>query len=168
MWQQVMQTAGTEHFGDRLNEALEQQNLSVKEFASKHDLSESTLYKITSGERVNFGVQTLKDIIDALRVEEGYDRPTIGLITTRDACDRSPNEVTVNGETYQVKPLPAHTIEEEIIKGINAEKDGIDAILCGPIAAATIEQVVDIPVGGLQFDESLMMDSLENLAIRLS
>jgi predicted transcriptional regulator len=69
--------------------------------------------------------------------------------------------------TYDVKPLPAHTIEEEIIKGVNAEKDGIDAILCGPIAATTIEQVVDVPVGGLQFETVLMMESLEKLAARM-
>ena len=66
-----------------------------------------------------------------------------------------------------MKPLPAHTIEEEIIKGVNAEKDGLDAILCGPIAATTIEQVVDVPVGGLQFDTALMTESLENLAARI-
>jgi len=167
MWQQVLIAAGTEEFGDRLEEALAQQNLSIKEFAERHDLSESTLYKITSGERVNFGVKILRDIVDALRDEEGYNQPTIGLITTRDACDRAPSEMNVDGTEYFIKPLPAHTIEEEIIKGVNAEKDGIEGILCGPIAASTIEQVVEVPVGGLQFDAELMTDSLENLIRRL-
>jgi len=162
-----MRAAGTEEFGELLGEALERQNLTIKEFAERHELSESTLYKITSGERINFGVRTLRAIMEALRSEEGIERPTIGLITTRDACDRSPSEVTVDGSTYNVKPLPAHTIEEEIVKGVSAEKDGIDAILCGPIAATTIEDVVDVPVGGLQFDESLMVNSLESLTARL-
>jgi len=70
MWKQVMIAAGTEEFGDRLEQALNNQNLSIKEFASRHDLSSSTLYKITSNERSNFGVKTLKNIIDALREEE--------------------------------------------------------------------------------------------------
>jgi len=167
MWKQVMIAAGTEEFGDRLEQALNNQNLSIKEFASRHDLSPSTLYKITSNERSNFGVKTLKNIIDALREEEGYNQPTIGLITTRDACDRVPNSISVDDVEYHVKPLPAHTIEEEIVKGVNAEKDGIDAILCGPIAATTIEQVVDVPVGGLKFDVELMTDSLESLIQRI-
>lgn len=167
MLQQLLLAAGTDEFGDRLEEAIGRQNMSVKEFADEHDISESTLYKITSGKRINFGVQTLHEIVRALRSEEGYDRPTIGLITTRDASDRAPTEVTVDGSTYYVKPLPANTIEEEIIKGVNAQKSGIDAILCGPIAATTIEQVVDVPVGGLQFDETLMVESLKNLAARL-
>jgi len=167
MWQEVMMAAGTESFGDRFETALARQNLSIREFATRHDLSESTLYKITSGMGVDFRVGTLRDIVDGLRAEEGYDASTIGIITTREACDRAPSEVTIGGVTYDVKPLPAHTIEEEIIRGVNAEKDGIDAILCGPIAATTIEQVVDVPVGGLQFEAALMTKSLENLAAKI-
>lgn len=167
MWQRVMVKAGTEEFGDALEHALRSHNLSIKDFAEKYEIPESTLYKITSGERQNFGVKKLHKIIYALRKEEGFDQPTIGLITTRDACDRAPNEIDANGKTYRIKPLPAHTIEEEMIKGINAEKDGIDAILCGPIAATTIEQIVDVPVGGLQFDRDLMLDSIESLIQRL-
>lgn len=167
MWHQVMVKAGTSEFGNALESALNSNDLSIKEFAAKYNISESTLYKITSGERQNFGVEKLHTIITALRKEEGYNRPTIGLITTRDACDRTPTEIASNGKTYQIKPLPAHTIEDEIIKGVNAEKDGIDAILCGPIAATTIEQIVDVPVGGLQFDRELMVDSIESLIHRI-
>lgn len=168
MWQQVMNKAGTNDFGDQLERALRQQNLSIKEFAERYEIPESTLYKITSGERVNFGVETLRKIADGLQAEEGYDQRTVGLITTRQACDQAPSEMSFQETTYRILPLPAHTIEEEIIKGVNAEKDGIDAILCGPIAATTIEQVVDIPVSGLQFDKQLMEDSLQSLIERLN
>lgn len=167
MWNQVLLAAGTEGFGDKLEAAISKQNLTVKDFAKKHEIPESNIYKITSGETTNFGVQTLHKIIEGLQEEEGYDRSTIGLITTRSACDRAPSEITTEGVTYNIKPLPANSIEEEIIKGVNAERDGIDAILCGPIAATTIEQVVSVPVGGLQFDEELMMKSLESLTGRI-
>jgi predicted transcriptional regulator len=167
MWKQVLVEAGTEDFGDKLEEAISRQNMTVKEFAKKHDISESNIYKITSGETVNFGVQTLRKIIKALQEEEGYDSPTVGLITTRSACDRAPSEVTADETKYNIKPLPANSIEEEIIKGVNAERDGIDAILCGPIAATTIEKVVNVPVGGLQFDEDLMETSLRSLVKRI-
>lgn len=167
MWKQVMLAAGTDEFPDLFEEALSQQNLNVNEFAEKYDLSKSTLYKITSGERTDFRVQTLRNIVDSIRAEEGYGRPVIGLITTRYACDRAPSEISVDGATYEIKPLPAQSIEDEIIKGVNAERDGIDAILCGPIAATTLEQVVNVPVGGLQFDETLMVESLQSLIHRL-
>lgn len=167
MWNQVLLKAGTDQFGDTLEEAINKQNLTVKEFAKRHDLSESSIYKITSGETINFGVDTLNKIIEGLQEEEGYDRSTIGLITTRSACDRAPSEITIEGNTHNIKPLPANSIEEEIIKGVNAERDGIDAILCGPIAATTIEQVVSVPVGGLQFNEELMIKSLESLIRRI-
>lgn len=167
MWKEVLVAAGTPEFGDKLEDAVNKENLTVKEFAEKHGISKSSLYKITSGETVNFGVETLRDIIDGLKEEEGYDTPTVGLITTRSACDRAPSEITVDGTTYTIKPLPSNSIEEEIIKGVNAERDGIDAILCGPIAATTIEQVVSVPVGGLQFDADLMKRSLESLIKRI-
>jgi predicted transcriptional regulator len=167
MWNEVLLAAGTEEFGDKLEEAIRKENLTVKAFAEKHEISKSNIYKITSGETTNFGVETLRDIIEALQEEEGYDRPTVGLITTRSACDRAPSELTAEGTTYNIKPLPANSIEEEIIKGVNAERDGIDGILCGPIAATTIEQVVSVPVGGLQFDEELMVKSLESLVRRI-
>lgn len=167
MWNEVLLAAGTEEFGDKLEEAIHTQNLTVKDFAKKHGISESNIYKITSGETTNFGVETLNEIIQGLQKEEGYVKPTIGLITTRSACDRAPSKLTVESVEYSIKPLPANSIEEEIIKGVNAEKDGIDAILCGPIAATTIEQVVNVPVGGLQFDTELMNESLKSLINRL-
>lgn len=168
MWKEVHLAAGTDKFGSKLEEAINACGLTIKEFANKHDLSESTLYKITSGDRTNIRVETLEMITGALRNEEGYSNRTLGLITTRGACDRAPSKIRVNdNETYTVKPLPAQTIEDEIIKGIQAERDGIDGIVCGPIAAVTLEQVVDVPVGGLQFSTELIQNSMEDFARRI-
>jgi predicted transcriptional regulator len=162
MWKRVLLAAGTDAFGERLSDAITQQGLSVKEFAQRHEISESTLYKITSGKRTNFGVETLRDIIEALQMEEGYyEDPVIGLISTREACDQAPARIEMGGTSYRIKRLPSNSIEEEIIRGVNAEKDGIIGIVCGPIAATTLEQVLDIPVAGLQFDAELMEGSLE-------
>jgi predicted transcriptional regulator len=167
MWRDVHLAAGTDKFSTTLEEAISACGLTVKEFAAKHDLSESTLYKITSGDRTNVRVETLQSITAALREEEGYAGRTIGLITTRGACDRAPSTIRANGETYTVKPLPAQTIEDEIIKGVQAERDGIDGIVCGPIAAVTLEQVVDVPIGGLQFSQELIRRSMTDFAERL-
>ena len=162
MWKEVYLSAGTDEFGPKLEEAIQRTGLNIKEFAEKHDISESTLYKITSDSRSNIRIETLRTIASALREEEGYTKNTVGLITTRGACDRAPSTVRVDGIEYTVKPLPAQTIEEEIIKGVQAERDGVDGIMCGPIAAATLEQVVNVPVGGLQFDTELIESSLSS------
>lgn len=160
MWKEVYLAAGTDEFGPKLEEAIKKTGLNIKEFAGKHDISESTLYKITSDNRSNIRVGTLRAIAAALREEEGYTKNTVGLITTRGACDRAPSTIQVEGTEYTIKPLPAQTIEEEIIKGVQAERDGVDGIMCGPIAASTLERVVNIPVGGLQFDTDLIESSL--------
>jgi predicted transcriptional regulator len=167
MWRDVHLAAGTDEFSSMLEEAINACGLTIKEFAKKHELSESTLYKISSGDRTNIRVETLQSITAALQEEEGYSKRTIGLITTRGACDQAPPTIQADGVTYVVKPLPAQTIEDEIIKGIQAERDGIDGIVCGPIAAATLEQVVDVPVGGLQFSQELIHSSMVDFAGRL-
>lgn len=167
MWRDVHLAAGTEEFSSKLQEAIDRCGLTVKEFAQKHELSESTLYKITSGDRTNIRVETLQSITSAIQNEEGYSGRTIGLITTRGACDRAPSKIHTDAGTFTIKPLPANTIEDEIIKGVQAERDGIDGIVCGPIAAVTLEQVVEVPVGGLQFSQELIQGSLTDFAKRI-
>ncbi|RLM83643.1 helix-turn-helix domain-containing protein [Halobellus sp. Atlit-38R] len=168
MWDEVLRGVVTGEFDERLSEALQQQNLTIEEFAERYDISESTLYKITSGRHTNFGVETLQKIIHGIQEEEGYTQPTIGLITTRGACDRAPNHIEIDDVKYRIKPLPSQSIEEEIIRGVRAEKDGVDGLLCGPIAATTLEQVVDVPVGGLQFDTELIETSVEDFIRRIT
>ncbi|TKX82254.1 helix-turn-helix transcriptional regulator [Halorubrum sp. SD626R] len=167
MWNEVLHGVVTDEFEERLSEALQQQDLTIEEFAERHNIPVSTLYKITSGNHTNFGVETLQKIIHGLQEEEGYTQPMIGLITTRGACDRAPSRIQVDDIEYRIKPLPSQSIEEEIIRGVRAEKDGIDGLLCGPIAATTLEQVVDVPVGGLQFDTDLIQTSIESFVRRI-
>lgn len=168
MWGYVLRGIVTDEFDERLGEALDNYNLTVEQFADRYEIPESTLYKITSGHRTNFGVDTLRKIVHGLKSEEGHEGPTIGLITTRGACDRAPTNTDINGTKYHIKPLPAHSIEEEIIKGVRAEREGVDGLVCGPIAASTLEQVVDIPVGGLQFDDTLVEESINAFAQKIS
>jgi len=47
----------------------------------------------------------------------------------------------------------ATTIDAEIIHGVRAEKEGKKGLICGPIAATTLEKVVDIPITALRFEE---------------
>ena len=92
---------------------------------------------------------------------------SLGIITTRTALDTIGRTIEVKGETVAIKEFPATTIEEAIIQGVKAEKAGVKGIICGPIAATTLERVVDIPITAFRFDEELLMDAISKLADKL-
>jgi predicted transcriptional regulator len=69
----------------------------------------------------------------------------------------------INGNAVKVNEYPATTIEEEIIQGVRAEKEGVKGLICGPIAATTLEKVVDIPITALRFEEGPLINSIERL-----
>jgi len=91
----------------------------------------------------------------------------MGIITTKEALDYISKSVKVKEKTIKIKEYPANTIEEEIIQGINAQKDGVKGIICGPVAATTLEKVVDIPVISIRFEKKLLLKCIENMANKI-
>ena len=69
----------------------------------------------------------------------------------------------IGEKELKLKEYPATTIEEEMIQGITAEREGVKGIICGPIAATTLEKIVDIPVIALRFEEGLLLDAVSKL-----
>ena len=154
MTMDLLRACITEKFGEKLLETLNTLGLNVKEFSELTEIPVSTLYKIISDERKDFRISTLRRIIDGVRRIEGTDQERIiGIITSRNALDSVGRAIKVGNETLFIKEYPATTIEEAIIQGVRAEKDGAKGIICGPIAATTLEKVVDIPITALRFEE---------------
>ena len=154
MFMDLLRACITEEFGDELHETLNKLGLNVKEFSEVTEIPVSTLYKIISDERKDFRISTLRKIIDGVRKIEGTDQEKIvGIITSRNALDSIGRAIKIGNETLFIKEYPATTIEEAIIQGVRAEKDGAKGIICGPIAATTLEKVVDIPITALRFEE---------------
>jgi len=91
----------------------------------------------------------------------------IAVITTREALDRISRYLVINNREVMIKEYPATTIEEEVIRGITAEKDGVKGIICGPIAATTLEKVVNIPVISLRFEENVVLEALQKMMQKL-
>ena len=65
------------------------------------------------------------------------------------------------------KMRAATTMDEEIIHGVRAEKEGKKGLICGPIAATTLEKVVDIPITALRFEEGPLINSIKRLTEKI-
>ena len=150
----LLKASVSDNFGDKLQDTLNTLGLSVKEFSELTEIPVSTLYKIISEERKDFRISTLKKIINGVKRIEGVDlERVVGIITSRNALDSIGRIIEIGNEVLYIKEYPATTIEEAIIQGVRAEKDGVKGIICGPIAATTLEEVVDIPITALRFEE---------------
>lgn len=97
------------------------------------------------------------------KLEEFGKENYIGIITTRGALDSIGKSIKIGDTKYQIKEYHATTIEEEIIQGIKAQKEGLKGLICGPIAASTLEKVVDIPIASLRFENGPLLNSINTL-----
>ena len=164
MMSDLLKACVSDNFGDKLQDTLNTLGLSVKEFSELTEIPVSTLYKIISEERKDFRISTLRKIIDGVRRIEGVDQErVVGIITSRNALDSIGRTIEIGNETLHIKEYPATTIEEEIIQGVRAEKEGVKGIICGPIAATTLEKVVDIPITALRFEEGPLKTAIIKL-----
>ncbi|MGC9308480.1 MAG: transcriptional regulator [Thermoplasmatota archaeon] len=162
-------TESNEAFVHRLQEWLSTSGLTISAFCEKAQLPESTIYKILSDPDKDFRISTFRHILQAVKKIEGLSEEgtVIGIITTRGALSSLGRQMAVKGQRIAIKEYPASTIEEEIIQGVHAERAGVKGIICGPIAATTLEKVVDIPVIGFQFEERLLTKAIHNIVKKL-
>ena len=156
-------------FVDKLREFLLTKKLKVVDFCSIAGISQSTIYKIMSNPEKDFRVSLLRQILQAIMKIEGFynDSATIAVITTREALNILRKEIKMGEEKIIIKEYPANTIEEEIMQGIKAQQDGVKGIICGPVAATTIEKIVDIPVVSFSFKEQVLEDAIKNIVKKL-
>lgn len=168
MWLDLLKYSLGERFGAELKDCIGRLGMNIKEFSRESRIPKSTLYKIISNEEKDFRRSTLKQIIDTVKRLEGYGQENIiGIVTTRGALDTLGRSFEINGMTVRVNEYPATTIEEEIIQGVRAEKEGVKGLICGPIAATTLEKVVNIPITALRFEEGPLINSIKNLAKKI-
>ena len=164
MWLELLKSSMHGNFGERLKETVSRLGKNIKEFSEECGVPTSTLYKIVSDQKKDFRMSTLRQIVETVKRLEGYDHETvIGIITTRGALDMIGGSFEFGGKKVKVNEYPATTIEEEIIQGIRAEKEGVKGLICGPIAATTLEKVVDIPITALRFEEGPLVNSMKRL-----
>lgn len=168
MWSDLLKDSLSEMFGEKLKACIGRLGKNIKEFSEESGIPKSTLYKIVSNQEKDFRRSTLKQIIETVRRLEGYGQEkAIGIITTRGALDTIGSDFVIDGKAVKVSEYPATTIEEEIIQGVRAEKDGVKGLICGPIAATTLEKVVDVPITALRFEEGPLINSIKRLVEKI-
>jgi predicted transcriptional regulator len=150
-------------------EFLTERDMSAKQFCQRSGMPPNTLYKILSLEREDFMLSNLRKLIRSMQEIDQAGRESIGVITARGALDTLQREIRLEGMdgTLFIREYPALTIEEEIIQGIRAEREKMKGIICGPIAANTLEKVVRIPVVALQFKEDALFEAISKLAKKI-
>lgn len=150
--------------GTAVSDAFNELNVSVTEFSEQSGLSESLLYKITSGHRTNIQLDNFRRIVQELkRLEQGRTtgERAVALISNRESLEHVRNRLTVEGVDVMLRAYPSSTVEEAIRQSITAERDGVDAIICGPITAYTIEDIVYTPVIGLDITNEQIEQAIE-------
>ncbi len=158
-----------DEFVNQFKNFLDSKNLSVADFAKKSGIPQNTLYKITSSEREDFRISTLRQIFNAVQEMEGVSEPFVALITGRLVLDRLRKRTfVINGKTVAIKDYPVISIEDEIVAAVNAEKDGALGIICGPVAATTVQRVSKTPVVSLSFTEAGLLDAVNSLKSRIN
>jgi predicted transcriptional regulator len=133
--------------------------ISVKDLAERSGIAQSSLYKILHGKR-SPNLTTLRAIIRALRTfytptEEGR---FIGVIAARPVLEGIVERMTeVDGHAIRVREYPVQTVEDAIVAGVRAEREGAIGIVCAPIVSGPIEQLVSIPVATIVPRESMVL-----------
>lgn len=164
-WERVLYASVNrdENLGDRLEEALSELNVSVADFSEECDVSKSILYKITSEHRQNIQIENFSTIVRTLRrLEKGRepDERVVGIITNRESLEDLRTKHNLDGLEIRLREYPCSTVEEAIKQSILAERDGVDAVICGPITAYTIESIVHTPVIGLSVETDQVHEAL--------
>lgn len=147
-----------------LEEELAEQNMTVKELASRSGIPLATLYKVTSGDRdVRFS--TVKRIAAVL---EPRRRDFIAVIAAKFLLEKIEGEKMVVGKReLTTHGYSANSIEECIVAAVRAQKDGAAGIVCAPILASVIEKIVDIPVAIMKPRPKEVLESIEWMAKRI-
>ncbi len=151
-WEEVFKSSleSDESFRETLKKVLRELRLDIKEFSRISGISESSLYKIISGDRPNPRLSTFREIVKAIRKlenVEGGREPFIAIIAARPTLDSIQTQyISVHGQKIKIKEYGATTIEDVIIAALNAEQEGAKAIVCAPIVSTTLEKIVKVPI----------------------
>lgn len=154
LWEDVSRLClkSDEAFRKALKKALDELHIDAKRFSKLSGISESSLYKILSGERANPRLSTYRKIIQALKRLEGVEEakeiePFIAIIAARPSLDAIKKRyIQTGGRQIQLKEYAATSIEDVILEAIRAQQEGARAIVCAPIVSTTVEKISKVPV----------------------
>jgi predicted transcriptional regulator len=144
---------------------LERRNMTIRELATRAEISEATLYKITSGQR-DPRFSTLQAIV---RVFEPCSEQIIAVIAAKFLIDEIGHKtLCIDDIIFKIKGYTAYTIDDCIVAAVRAEKDGAGGIICAPVLASVIERIVDIPVVIVKPETRTFLEAIQTLGEKLA
>ena len=152
LWEKLSKSSleSNENFRKTLKEILKKLRLDTKELSKLSGISESSLYKILTGNRSNPRLSTYRKIVNSIKNLEGYGEktePFIAIIAARSTLDAiEEGYIEIEKTKFQLKEYAAMTIEDAIVAAIRAQNEGAEAIVCAPIVGSIIEKVIKIPI----------------------
>jgi predicted transcriptional regulator len=132
--------------------------VNVRTLSEASGIAQSSLYKILDGRR-SPKLATVRRICHAIRsfspIEGGQ---FIGVIAARPVLEGIVERMTeVDGHSIRVREYPVQNVEDAIVAGVRAEREGAIGIVCAPIVSGPIEQLVSIPVATIVPRESMVL-----------
>jgi len=151
-------------FTTALNEELEKKGMTVRELAELTGIPASTLYKVTVGER-DPRLSTIKKIVSVLEPERNRFVAIIAANFLLESIEA--REIGQGGRTFGIRGYSANSLEECIVAAARAEKDGASGIICAPILASIVEKIVDVPVGMIRPELSVVNEAIATVIKRI-
>ena len=161
-YERLLLSINSDKFTEEFKKTLLELNIPLKEFSEISNIPYSTLYKIIQGG--DFRVSSLKKIINTIKKFESNNDEIdkIAAIAARPSLNSIKTKIfTLNNKKYQLKEYPANSLEDCISAAIQAEREGVKAIICAPIVSSSIEKVVRVPVAVVIPEKDAFMNALE-------
>ncbi len=129
--------------------------VSVAEFAQVSGIPQPTIYKLLSGEHEP-NLRTVRLCVRAIIALEGSQaRGFIAVVAPPSTLGRLDREAVGREFAVPVKEFPSATVEDAIVAGVWAEREGALAIVSGPLEANYLRSVTTLDVLTPEPDEAL-------------
>lgn len=152
LWEKMMNASleSDDSFRRAVRDSMKELGADARQLSRLSGVSESSLYKILSGERANPRLSTYRGIVNAFRELEGgrlSTEPFVAVIAARPTLDAIQRKyVEVAGRRVELREYAATSMEEVIGASVRAQREGAQAIVCAPIVSTTVEKITKIPV----------------------
>lgn len=136
-----------EELAKELKRTLEDFGVSVNKFSTLSGIPLSTVKKILRGQG-GVTLSTLRKILKAVEMVEGGPRkPFVAIIAAVTTLSKLRSlALRLQDRVITIREYGVSTLDEAIKAALRAQNDGAAAIVCAPIVAHLIKDLVSIPI----------------------
>ena len=129
--------------------------VSVVEFAEASGIPQPTIYKLLSGEHEP-NLRTVRMCVRAIMALEGQQvRGFLAVVAPPAALARLQGAALVRDLGVAVREYPSSTVEDAIVSGVWAEREGAASIIALPLESSFLRRAVTIEVHAPEATEGL-------------